>query len=60
MPDDGFAGRANRQRLLQFFAAAARNPRDFRRKTFDMLSLFLQKTARDQQRKVGVHPRRFP
>src|SRR5258706_12533838 len=45
---------ANSKRLFQFLAATPCPPRHLRRKSFDMLSLSLQKAARDKQGEVGV------
>src|SRR6516165_1087989 len=54
MVDDRFGSRPDDQRLFKFLAAAVSNHSDFRREALNMLGLFLQKTLRNKQRKVGI------
>ena len=52
--DDRFRGRADHQRLFEFFAAAVGHDRQFRGKSRDVGFLLFDEAARDQQRKRGV------
>src|SRR6202023_2709943 len=54
MSDDGFRSRTNDVRFLQHFSAGNRDNRQLGRETFPMLGLFLEKTLRNEQRKINV------
>src|SRR6266436_3739681 len=54
MANDGLAGRTNGKRLFKLFAAPACHPGHLWSKSFDMLCLFLEKTTRNEQGKVGI------
>ncbi len=54
MADDGFRRRANDVGLFQFLAAGDGDHRQLGRKAFHMLGFLLQKTLRDQQRKINI------
>lgn len=57
--EDGFGGRAHCQTLLQFFRAALRHPRHFRREAFHMLRLLQQQRFRNQHREIHILMTRF-
>ena len=52
--DDHFGRRPDDERLGKLFIAAARHPRDLRRKAFDVFLLFHQQAGRDEEREVRV------
>jgi len=52
--DDGFRSGPDHQRFFQFLAAAVSDHGHLGRKTLDVLRLLLQKTQRDEERKLGI------
>ena len=52
--DDHFGRRPDDERLGELLIAAARHPRDLRRKAFDVLLLLHQQAGRDEEREVRV------
>src|SRR5205807_7431002 len=52
--NNGFAGGTDGQWFFQLFTASTRHPCHLRRKSFDVLRFFLQKTTRNEQREVCI------
>src|SRR5436305_13750628 len=54
MANNSLAGRANSKWLFEFLIASTGHPGQFWSESFDMLCFFLDKTAWNEQREVGI------